>query len=98
VKGRRDQLLYTALGYIALEGIIVVVAVILGEILSWMPTRHVSEDAFAKGFGLMVCIPALFGWVVKQEPRPRRDRILWITVAALFRRPSRVLRHIPPNV
>jgi hypothetical protein len=88
MKGSRDQVLYTALGYVALAGIIVVVAVVLGEIVTsvayWMPSRQLSEGDFARWFTWIVCTPALFWWIIKWFPRPSRDRVFWPALAGLF--------------
>jgi len=84
----RDHPQHVVLKYILLTVFILTTGLALAWIaINVLPRTsfyRVSDDDFAKWFGLVVCTPVLFGLVIQWNGRLWRNRIFWNTLAILF--------------
>ena len=82
--GRRNQLLYTLLGYVLIAAIVLVIAAGIAAGGLWAVNHRVSDDSLIKWGGLTMNTLALFGWVIRQSRRFWRKKVFWWTMAALL--------------
>ena len=89
----RNSVVYTVLGYIAILGILVVIAIVFGSGVVFIG-RFFSEKGIAisersvigwsKWGGLVVDSILLFGWAIKHYKRLWRNRVFWNALTLLL--------------
>ena len=81
---RRDQLVYTLLGYVVIAAIMVLIGAVIAAGGLWAVNHHVSDDSFVKWGGLTINTFALFGWVIKQSRECWSKNWYWWTMTGLL--------------
>jgi hypothetical protein len=81
---RRDQLLYTLLGYVLIVAIMVAMGAAIAAGTLWAVNHRVSDDSLVKWGGLALNTLAIFGWVIKQSRRRWRNRVFWWTLTGIL--------------
>ncbi len=84
MRDRRDQFLYTLLGYVLIAVIMAVIGAVIAAGGLLAVNSHVSDDSLVKWGGLTFNTLALFGWVIKQSRQLWRNKVFWWTMAALL--------------
>ena len=81
---RRDQLIYTLLGYVSIAAIMIAIGAVIAAVGMFAADRHVSDDSFVKWGGLTINTFAVFCWVIKQSRGLWRNRVFWWTMGGLL--------------
>ncbi len=82
---RKDQFVFTMLGYLVIVVILILVAFSIGIAMYWIVgKRQASLDWYERWGGLAIFTMGIFGYLIKVSRRHWRQKVFWATTACLL--------------
>ena len=83
---RRNQFVYTLLGYVLILVMLLVVALIIGVVVYLIPKPNIppSRESIGEWSGLAVFTVLVFGYTIRESRARWNDRVFWATLCGLL--------------